>query len=149
MGRPYKCRHVSCDVAANYFKPLGIPLAHLEETELHMDELEALRLAHLEGLYQEDAAARMGVSRATFGNTLATAHRKVADMLVNGKMIVIEGGPVTMSERSFTCSACNHVCAVPHGTMRPAKCPVCHSADLHRTGPGPSQGPGLCKRRKS
>lgn len=149
MPRPCKIRRVCCRPASPRFKPAGIPGCELETLTLSLDELEALCLAHLEGLYQEDAAARMGVSRATFGNTLATAHRKVADMLVNGKMIVIEGGPVTMSERSFTCSACNHVCAVPHGTMRPAKCPVCHSADLHRTGPGPSQGPGLCKRRKS
>ena len=64
MGRPYKCRHVSCDVAANYFKPLGIPLAHLEEAELHMDELEALRLADMEGLYHADAALLVEADRA-------------------------------------------------------------------------------------
>ena len=45
MGRPYKCRHVSCDVSAHYFKPRGIPVHELEEVVLELDELEALRLA--------------------------------------------------------------------------------------------------------
>lgn len=59
-----------------------------------LDELEALRLADLDGLYQETAAARMGVSRQTFGNIIERAHRKVADALVNAKALRIEGGHV-------------------------------------------------------
>lgn len=53
------------------------------------DELEALRLADLEGLYQEDCARRMGISRTTFSRTLATAHRKLADTLLHGKRLVL------------------------------------------------------------
>lgn len=61
----------------------------LDEVRLDLDELEALRLADLEGLYQADVALRMGVSRQTVGNILERAHRKVADALLNGKALAI------------------------------------------------------------
>ncbi len=64
-------------------------MTDLEESILGLDEFEALRLADLEGLYHADAAARMGVSRATFGRILANARRIVADALVGGKAIGI------------------------------------------------------------
>jgi predicted DNA-binding protein (UPF0251 family) len=64
----------------------------LEEVTLAFEELEALRLAHQEGLYQQDAALRMGVSRATFGRVLDSAHRKVTQALVGGLALRIEGG---------------------------------------------------------
>lgn len=89
MARPMKCRRVSCAVAAVYFKPQGIPMRFLEEIEMELDEIEALRLADLEGLYQADAAARMGVSRQTFGNIIARAHKKVASALLCGKALRI------------------------------------------------------------
>ena len=59
-----------------------------------MDELEAIRMADLESMYQEEAAELMGVSRQTFGNILKAAHAKVADCLVNAKKLKIEGGVV-------------------------------------------------------
>jgi predicted DNA-binding protein (UPF0251 family) len=89
MARPMICRKVSCDVTAKYFKPQGIPMRFLEEIELELDEIEAIRLADLEGLYQVDAAARMGVSRQTFGNIIARAHKKVATALLGGKALRI------------------------------------------------------------
>ena len=89
MARPMICRKVSCDVTAAYFKPQGIPMRFLEEIELGLDEIEAIRLADLEGLYQVDAAARMGVSRQTFGNIIARAHKKVATALLCGKALRI------------------------------------------------------------
>ncbi len=55
-----------------------------------MDELETLRLADYEGLYQEDAALRMKISRQTFGRILQEAHRKVAECLLKGKALKIE-----------------------------------------------------------
>ena len=89
MARPMKCRRVACDVAAVYFKPQGIPLCNLEEVELELDEVEALRLADLEELYQADAAQKMGVSRQTFGNIIARAHKKVASAILGGKALRI------------------------------------------------------------
>ncbi len=82
-----------------YFKPRGIPLTELEEVILGLDELEAVRLADLEGLYQEQAAERMEISRQTFGRIIELAHRKISDALVNGKALKIEGGEI-MFEKS-------------------------------------------------
>jgi len=65
-------------------------LFKLEEVSLHMDEVEALRLADYEGLYHEDAAQRMKISRATFGRILDQARRKVAEALLKGKALRIE-----------------------------------------------------------
>ncbi len=89
MARPMKCRKVACDVTVAYFKPQGIPMRDLEEVELELDEIEAIRLADLEELYQADAAAQMGVSRQTFGNIIARAHKKVAAALLGGKALRI------------------------------------------------------------
>ena len=50
-----------------------------------LDEFEAIRLADLDGLYQEQAAAQMNVSRATFSRIIEAAPRKLADVLVHGK----------------------------------------------------------------
>jgi predicted DNA-binding protein (UPF0251 family) len=72
----------------------------LEEVTLAFEELEALRLAHQEGLYQQDAALRMGVSRATFGRVLDSAHRKVTQALVGGLALRIEGGAYSLNSDS-------------------------------------------------
>ena len=64
----------------------------MEEVRLSADELEALRLGDLEGLYHEEAAGKMGVSRQTFGRIIEGARRKVAGALVDGKALRIEGG---------------------------------------------------------
>lgn len=90
MGRPKKCRKIDCTPSAYYFKPRGIPLVNLEEICLSLDELEAVRLADLEGLYHEDAAASMNVSRATFGRILAEGRGKIAEALLKGKALKIE-----------------------------------------------------------
>jgi len=94
MPRPCRCRRIRCNPDTNYFKPRGIPLAMLEEVNLTLDELEAVRLADLEGLYQENAAKKMNISRQTFGNIINSAHKKIADVLLHAKALKIEGGVV-------------------------------------------------------
>jgi predicted DNA-binding protein (UPF0251 family) len=94
-----KVRRIRCNPETNYFKPRGIPITELEEVILSGDELEALRLADFEGLYQEEAAIEMNISRQTFGNIIHSAHRKIADALMNGKAVKIEGGVITMEKR--------------------------------------------------
>lgn len=74
------------------FKPSGVPFYELTESILSIDEYEALRLADYEGLYQEAAAQRMGISRQTFGRIIESARHKVADALVNGKALRFSGG---------------------------------------------------------
>ena len=73
MPRPRQCRYVATTPSVTYFKPRGIPMTALEEVCLGVEELEALRLADLEGLTGSEAACRMRVSRHTFGRTLAAA----------------------------------------------------------------------------
>ena len=94
MPRPRCCRRVGDQPPANLFKPAGVPRVLLTEVVMTLDELEALRLADLEGLYQEQAAERMGVSRSTFARTVEAARHKVAAALVGGHALRIEGGPV-------------------------------------------------------
>lgn len=98
MPRPRHCRRVAHLPQSNYYKPRGIPLSVLQQITLSVDELEAVRLADLEGLYQEDAAKKMNISRQTFGRILESAHRKIADSLTNGKALLIEGGPIELAE---------------------------------------------------
>ena len=94
MPRPHCLRRIANWPDVTYFKPAGIPLRVLEEITVTLDELEALRLADLQGLYQEQAAEQMKISRATFARVVESARKKVADALINGKALCIEGGPV-------------------------------------------------------
>ena len=71
------------------FKPCGMPNHTLEIVQLSKDEMEAIRLADLQGLYQENAANKMEISRPTFGRILSSARAKIADALINGKAIEI------------------------------------------------------------
>lgn len=94
MPRPFCHRRIAGRPAAPIFKPIGIPMLELEDVVMTLDEFEAIRLADLDGLYQEQAAAQMNVSRATFSRIIEAAHRKLADVLVHGKALRIEGGSV-------------------------------------------------------
>ncbi len=133
MARPRLCRRVGGVPGSNYFKPRGIPLSSLEEVVLTVDELEAIRLADLGGLYQEQAAEKMNVSRPTFGRIIASAHKKVAEALVAGKALKIEGGEFELaSMRKFRCRDCQHSWELPYGTGRPDGCPSCKSANIFR-----------------
>jgi predicted DNA-binding protein (UPF0251 family) len=138
---------------SDYFKPRGIPLSMLEEVILTVDEFEAIRLADLDGLYQEQAAEKMKVSRPTFGRIIEAAHKKMADALVKGKALKIEGGEFEMAAmRKFRCYGCQHSWELPYGTGRPENCPSCKSGNIRRAeedrgyarGVGRGQG-GCCR----
>ncbi|MFW6324802.1 MAG: DUF134 domain-containing protein, partial [Desulfovibrionales bacterium] len=98
MPRPKKCRLINYSPRVTYFKPRGIPLMELAEAYLPLEGVEALRLADQEGLSQEDAAARMDVSRHTFGRILSEARRIVAEVIVEGMALRIEGGDFALKE---------------------------------------------------
>ncbi|MGD9023122.1 MAG: DUF134 domain-containing protein [Deltaproteobacteria bacterium] len=97
MPRPRKLRCVQGGPMANIFKPRGVPARELEEVVLPVEGLEALRLSELEKLDQESAASRMNVSRQTFGRVLAEARAVIAEALVMGKMIRIQGGAYALA----------------------------------------------------
>jgi uncharacterized protein len=91
MPRPRCPREIAGRPPSTYFKPAGIPLRHLEEVTLAPDEWEALRLADQEGLYRAAAAARMGIARQTFDRIVRRARGKVAEALLEGKALRLEG----------------------------------------------------------
>jgi predicted DNA-binding protein (UPF0251 family) len=99
VPRPFSFRRIAGRPAAPVFKPQGIPVRDLEEVVMTLDEFEAMRLASLDGLYQEEAARQMNISRPTFSRIIESAHRKMADALVHGKALRIEGGPVQLGRR--------------------------------------------------
>jgi predicted DNA-binding protein (UPF0251 family) len=94
MSRPPRHRTVDGGLAGGLYGPRGRPLPGVESLELTLDGLEALRLVDLEGLYQEAAAERMGVSRATLARVLTQARRAVAEALVQRKVLVVAGGTI-------------------------------------------------------
>ena len=98
MPRPISERRLGAPIQFRELKPTGVPAKELMYIILGLDEAEALRLADYEGLYQEAAARSMGVSRQTFGNIIEAARRKVADALLHGKAIRIEGGEVSIKD---------------------------------------------------
>lgn len=126
MARPKCCRHVSTIPNKTCFCPKDVPFFGLEEVLLTLDEYEAIRLADLEGLYQEQAAALMNISRQTFGRIIGEAHRKIADVLVNGKALKIEGGSVSMKEvKRVACHRCRQLFSLDREARNEGICPHC------------------------
>ncbi|MCJ7616930.1 MAG: DUF134 domain-containing protein [Desulfobacterales bacterium] len=134
MVRPQKNRIVAFKPDVSYFKPRGIPMINLIEVRLTIDERESIRLADLLGVSHEEAGRRMGVSRATFGRIVQRARKIVADALINGKAIKIEGGnySIVSEKRIFICSNCNNRWEEPCGTGRPQNCPSCNDENFYR-----------------
>lgn len=109
MARPPKCRRVEFAPEFTYFKPAGIPKTKLEELILNVEELEAIRLKDREGLEQVDCAERMHISRATFQRILVSARNKIAEAIIEGKAIKVEGGHYCFAKnKRFKCPACQH-----------------------------------------
>ncbi|MHB1345452.1 MAG: DUF134 domain-containing protein [Thermoleophilia bacterium] len=99
MARPRKWRCVEGPAGPRLFKPAGVPARELERVLLTLDGLEVLRLLDLEGRTQEEAALHLGVSRSTVSRLAAEARGAVADALVGGKALAIEGGPVAIAQQ--------------------------------------------------
>lgn len=135
MSRPPKCRRVEFLPELTYFKPAGVPMRDLAEVILSVEELEAIRLKDLNGLEQEDCAVNMGVSRPTYHRILSAARAKVADALVNGKAIRVEGGNFQVAVRRYRCTGCGSEWEAPcergRGTGK-AICPSCQGKDIRR-----------------
>lgn len=133
MSRPLCRRRIAGPPEVAVFKPAGIPMRSLDQSVLTYDEFEALRLADRQGLYQDEAAQRMGISRPTFSRIIAEARRKIATALVDGMALKIEGGVIEMaSKRTFQCDACENRWQLPFGSGRPEGCPECGAKAIHR-----------------
>ena len=150
MARPEKLRCIAQLPSVGCFKPAGIPANALEGVRLSLEELESIRLKDLEGLEQEKCAQQMRISRPTFHRILESARKKLADALINGKAIRIEGGNVEFPHRRFRCGSDGHEWNVPFEVMAqrlPLSCPKCLGENIQRT-PLPAFGwEGRCGRR--
>ena len=96
MPRPRRCRRIFFEPNITFFKPIGIPLIHLEESILTKEELETIRLIDYEGIEQSKAAKKMNISQPTLSRLLQSARKKISDALINGKGIRIKGGDYKM-----------------------------------------------------
>ena len=127
MSRPPCRRQIAGEPRCCTFSPKGVPGRELEEIVVTLDEFESIRLVDLLGLYQEEASARMNVSRPTLGRILEKAHRKVADALYHGKILRIQGGCVELRrDAEKRCPDCRRL--LPPSAGRKAVCPFCQMA---------------------
>ncbi len=129
MPRPTKFRKVTFFPEHTYFVPLGRPKCDLEEVELKLEELEAMRLKDIEDLNQEECAERMQISRQTFQNIIDAARKKVAIALTEGKAVHIHGGNYTAACCRYTCSHCGHDYEVSV-VQDEERCPACGSEQI-------------------
>ncbi len=98
MSRPMKRRRVCGLPGHQRFGPLGAGPAQEGAVVLSLDEYEALRLIDYEGLNQEGCARQMEVARTTVQGIYQNARKKVAEALVEGKIILIQGGEYRLCE---------------------------------------------------
>lgn len=111
------------------FKPIGIQVQQLQQAQLTLDEFEALRLADYLGLSHAECADEMGVSRPTFTRLIEKSRKKIADFIVEGRLLLIEGGNVHFRNNIIKCRACGQMFKMPIGNEI-KECPSCHSTDL-------------------
>ncbi|MBE6023810.1 MAG: DUF134 domain-containing protein [Cellulosilyticum sp.] len=97
MARSPRCRRVCIEPMSKLFKING---QCKQQVTLGLEEVESIRLVDFEGLDQGEAASRMEVSRGTFQRILYEARKKVAEALVQGKNIAIEGGNYTLAQEA-------------------------------------------------
>lgn len=97
-GRPKKYRIIRHDPKVTQFSPRGRP-GRPDEVNLNVDEFEAMRLADFMGLPQKQASQSMHISQQTFSRTLKRARKAIAEALVNGKIIKIQGGIYVITSR--------------------------------------------------
>ena len=135
MARPTKWRRIENVPTVPYFIPSEKGLDETLENVLKLEELEAIRLKDLEGLEQSECAEKMEISRPTFQRILLSEREKVADSLVNGKTILIEGGNFTRHICPVRCMDCGNEWTESYENMESIKkgeyaCPACASTKV-------------------
>ncbi len=124
MPRPKKCRIVKEPPQYLRFKPTGVRASELESLAMTLDELEAIRLADYEKMDHAQASEEMEISRSTFTRLLDRAHEKIAQFLIDGKALYIDGGEIHFRDNLFKCGNCGHIFSV---TIEEdfGRCPEC------------------------
>jgi predicted DNA-binding protein (UPF0251 family)/DNA-directed RNA polymerase subunit N (RpoN/RPB10) len=135
MARPRKWRRVEFIPTVQHFVPLDMQSDTIEESILKVEEIEAIRLRDTEDLEQEQCAERMEVSRQTFQRILGSARKKLADAIINGKAIKIEGGNYTRHICPVRCLDCGSEWQESYENFKKImsgayECPECQSNRL-------------------
>ena len=129
MSRPKSNRIVQEPPLFSDFKPVGARGQNLEKTLLLLDEFEAFRLADHVGLSHATASNEMEISRSTFTRLVEKARKKVADFLIQGKILTIEGGSIHFRNNIIRCQSCGHMFKINiNNTI--TECPACNSRNL-------------------
>ncbi|MGI6090105.1 MAG: DUF134 domain-containing protein [Saccharofermentanales bacterium] len=100
MARPMKWRKVCSLPDSNRFGPLDSTVDNQNLIQMTVDEYEAIRLIDLEGFTQEECAKQMNIARSTVQGIYVGARKKLADSLVNGKVLLIGGGEYRLCDGS-------------------------------------------------
>ncbi|MDX9773710.1 MAG: DUF134 domain-containing protein [Bacteroidales bacterium] len=130
--RPTRLRKVSNPPVISGFRPYG-GIANEGQPQsvfLHLEEYEVIRLCDFENLNHLEAARVMDVSRPTLTRIYAKARAKIADALVTGKQIIIEGGKIYFDSDWHKCCGCGCFFDQPDKNAVPEKCPLCGSSKL-------------------
>jgi len=126
LPRPKCCRSIGLMPENTCFKPVGVKASSCGEVKMSLDEFEAVRLAHYEGMYQEQAATMMNISRPTFGRIIESAQQKIADFLVNGKALRITGGDIFIIKAGMNpCENCKRASVLCDRMNDGKGCPYC------------------------
>ena len=113
MRGPYRKRKIDGPPRFNDFKPVGVPKRILEKIELTLDEFEAIRLADYLQLEHLAASVRTGISRPTFTRLIEKARHKLAQAIIEGKELIIEGGNIDFINTLHRCKECGEITARP------------------------------------
>ena len=104
MSRPNKPRYICKTPEFSVFGPKGVKINDLNRIELRIDEVETIRLIDHLGYTQEEAATQMNVARTTIQRIYNIARNKLAKLLIEGSILVVEGGEVVFCDEN--CSPC-------------------------------------------
>ena len=122
MPRPKKCRRICSMPKSKGFIPIS--QSNIEEITITLDEYEVIRLLDLEKLSQEECAKQMNIARTTVTSIYDSVRSKMADALVNGKKLIIEGGNISICEHNGRCcgKGCRKKCFDDHSRTCNEKC---------------------------
>ncbi len=131
--RPLRLRKISNPPTVSGFKPYGNRKSGVKPVDvfLHYEEYESLRLCDYEMLNHHQASVIMDISRPTLTRIYARARQKIAQALVQGSQIIIEGGKVYFDSEWFTCKSCGCYFNNPEKQEKIIACPLCKSSDIN------------------
>ena len=111
------------------FKPAGIGRKYSNQTRLTLEEYEAFRLADYLGLSHDEAAEEMEISRPTFSRLIEIARKKIAELIIKGNVLIIEGGQVHFRNNIIKCLECEHMFKIGID-QKVTECPNCNSKNI-------------------